>query len=469
MNAVRVAVWIALLAGMAAAAVKYVAVVEMEIDMNPGEAAKLEMSEVRLLTDELREKAVNNLPQGQYSVMTTETIMAQSGSVLSECFEENCIITLGSRIGADYIVRGKLGKFQSLFTLSAVIYDTENGFLVASAKAVRSERMTELLEKASAVCEEMYKKFASEHGSAEIYAITVTADPPEGGYVSRNPDQTYYAPETNVNLLAVPADGYAFTGWSGDTTATADLLTVTVNGDKTLTANFEYIQRKYILLTYIYPLGGGRIIRNPDKVSYAPGENVSVTAVAEDGYTFIGWTGAVTSRGNRVTSAINGDMTLTASFYRQSVTRPAQYAYETIEAKRKPMTGFSLGSGGLSDAEYVAQFGMVHSRPLGKRWSFNMEANFLAGKVSFDYDDYESIDYYGNNFPQTFLLQLSVFSFEAGAYEEFIFGDARPLFNAGFVAGAGIGFSEKKSRRYFYRYSGGYRYWTHLIGMRWLF
>jgi formylglycine-generating enzyme required for sulfatase activity len=144
----------------ATAGVKYVAVVETEIDMNPAEAAKLERSEVRLITDELRSTAVNALPQDRYSVMTTETVMAQSGPVLSECAEENCIITLGSKIGADYIVRGKLGKIGTLFTLSVSMFDTEDGFLVGTSKAIRSEKLVDLLEKAAGACADMYKKLA---------------------------------------------------------------------------------------------------------------------------------------------------------------------------------------------------------------------------------------------------------------------------------------------------------------------
>ncbi|MDR2694586.1 MAG: hypothetical protein LBB74_10295 [Chitinispirillales bacterium] len=152
---------IALFAGISVAGVKNVAVVEMEIDMEPYAKAKLKKSEVRLITDELRNTAVKNLPRGRYNVMTTETVMSQSGSVLAECAEENCVITLGSKIGADYIVRGKIGKIETLFTLSVSIFDTEDGFLVGSMDAVRSEKLIDLLEKSTAACTEMYKEFAN--------------------------------------------------------------------------------------------------------------------------------------------------------------------------------------------------------------------------------------------------------------------------------------------------------------------
>jgi uncharacterized protein (TIGR02145 family) len=244
-NAVKIAVWVALFAGITAAGVKYVAVVETEIDMESGVAAKLKKSDVRQITDEIREKAVNNLPQGQYSVMTSETVMAQSGSVLSECAEENCVITLGSKIGADYIVRGKISKFETLFTVSVVIYDTENGFLIASSKAVRSEKMTGLLEKVGVACEEMYKKFAGSQTTSpkpeppKTYTVTSNVNPSNGGAVSRSPNRVAYNAGERVTIMAAPSGGYRFTEWSGGVTGTVNPGEITVDGDLAFTANFQ--------------------------------------------------------------------------------------------------------------------------------------------------------------------------------------------------------------------------------------
>jgi hypothetical protein len=58
--------------------------------------------------------------------MTTETVQSMGDAVLAECFGENCVITLGSKIGADYIVRGTIGKFQKVFTLEVETYETDN-------------------------------------------------------------------------------------------------------------------------------------------------------------------------------------------------------------------------------------------------------------------------------------------------------------------------------------------------------
>jgi hypothetical protein len=162
---IKTAVWIALFAGMSVAGIKYVAVVESDIDEASGASEKISRADVRLVTAELRREAVKNLPPKRYVIMTAETVMAQGGAVLEECADENCVITLGSKIGADYIVRGTVSKLESLFTLQVEMYETDNGNLVASCDPVRSESIRELVEKAAVVCAEMSQTWLASHES----------------------------------------------------------------------------------------------------------------------------------------------------------------------------------------------------------------------------------------------------------------------------------------------------------------
>jgi len=249
------ALFAAMTAPGAFAQVKYVAVVETELDARSGATADLSAAEVALITTELRREAVKNLAQDKYSVMTSETVIAQGGAVLEECAGENCVITLGSKIGADYIVRGIISKFKMRLTLSIEMYETENGTLVASSDPVRSENAAELLEKAAVACAEMYKMFSTTRNAARkppvtpaapivpvvpvTYTVTAVANPVNGGAVSRNPDQTNYAPGTSVNLIATSANGYKFIGWTGVAgSGRKNRLTLIMDGDKSVTANF---------------------------------------------------------------------------------------------------------------------------------------------------------------------------------------------------------------------------------------
>jgi len=159
--------------------IKNVAVVETQIDEQSGAESKITRAEVREITNEIRREAVHNLPRSRFNVMTSETVLSMGDAVLEECAEENCIIALGSKIGADYIVRGIVGKFQENITMLIEIYETEYGMLVATAASIRSANLNELLEKTTAASTEMYKKFlensqpaAASQTAAPTYNVT---------------------------------------------------------------------------------------------------------------------------------------------------------------------------------------------------------------------------------------------------------------------------------------------------------
>ncbi|GBU20542.1 hypothetical protein R80B4_00420 [Fibrobacteres bacterium R8-0-B4] len=187
-------------AGTAAAQIRYVAVVETEVNAQSGAAAKLNRAEVQEITAVLRNEARNTLPSGKYKIMTAESVIAQGGAVLEECSEENCVITLGAKIGADYIVRGTLSKFGTKLTLSIVMYETEDGTLVASAR-VSADKAEELLEKTVTDCRAMYKTFLSEQAQESKQKAAAQPTPPlaQTAVVSppqpaQPPAQTYQQP-----------------------------------------------------------------------------------------------------------------------------------------------------------------------------------------------------------------------------------------------------------------------------------
>jgi uncharacterized repeat protein (TIGR02543 family) len=57
------------------------------------------------------------------------------------------------------------------------------------------------------------------------------------------PSGGVYASGTQVTLNAQPASGYAFTGWSGDVTGTANPAPVTMSANKTVEANFTSVNK----------------------------------------------------------------------------------------------------------------------------------------------------------------------------------------------------------------------------------
>jgi hypothetical protein len=145
--------------------IKNIAVVE--IDMRSGVSENMTRDEGMEITSVIRREAVNNLPISQYNVMTTETVMSMGAEILEDCVLENCVITLGAKIGADYIVRGVISKFQTMFSLTVELYETDYGNLIVSAEAVRSENLVELLEKSQKACIDMYQNFLRKSGSEQ--------------------------------------------------------------------------------------------------------------------------------------------------------------------------------------------------------------------------------------------------------------------------------------------------------------
>jgi len=185
----------AVTAPAAVAQTKYIAVVETEVDAQSGAAAILNKAEVREITAVLRNEARNILPPGKYKLMDSESIIAQGSAKLEECSEENCVVVLGNKIGADYIVRGTVSKFQTKITLSVLMYETEDGTLVASTR-VSSDKAEELLDKTVAACGGMYRTFLSEMGATAQKAPppTTTQQPSQvsfGTVTDRRDGKTY--------------------------------------------------------------------------------------------------------------------------------------------------------------------------------------------------------------------------------------------------------------------------------------
>ncbi|HRW07547.1 MAG TPA: DUF1349 domain-containing protein [Caldilineaceae bacterium] len=63
-----------------------------------------------------------------------------------------------------------------------------------------------------------------------------------GGTVRLNPDQIYFDNGDVVTLTAIPNRGWVFDGWSGDLTGGDVAKVLTMNSNKTVTANFRLLQ-----------------------------------------------------------------------------------------------------------------------------------------------------------------------------------------------------------------------------------
>jgi uncharacterized repeat protein (TIGR02543 family) len=140
------------------------------------------------------------------------------------------------------------------------------------------------------------------------YAVTVNIV--GGGTVTTNPNQPTHNSGSTVTLTATPDPGYAFTGWSGDLTGTTNPASLVMNGNKTVTATFTPIG----LFVTTRVRGNGEIIKSPDKPAYVINDVITVTAVADAGWAFSGWSGDLSGTANPSTLTVNSNKTITATF-----------------------------------------------------------------------------------------------------------------------------------------------------------
>jgi hypothetical protein len=73
------------------------------------------------------------------------------------------------------------------------------------------------------------------------YKLTVSVAPASSGAVTAEPSSAdgYYDPDTTVSLTATGNAPYGFSFWSGDLTGTTNPQNITMNGPKSVTANFR--------------------------------------------------------------------------------------------------------------------------------------------------------------------------------------------------------------------------------------
>ena len=135
-----------------------------------------------------------------------------------------------------------------------------------------------------------------------------------GGTVSLSPTGGNYNSGTVVSVTANPAIGYAFNGFSGDLSGTTNPGSLTVNGNKSVTAAF--VTAPCTLTTNTS--GMGSVTLSPSGGTYTCGTQIQVTGVPAQGYSFGNFSGALTGSTNPQTLTLNQNSTVTATFVQGS-------------------------------------------------------------------------------------------------------------------------------------------------------
>ncbi|MEM7336493.1 MAG: hypothetical protein AAF490_30720 [Chloroflexota bacterium] len=131
------------------------------------------------------------------------------------------------------------------------------------------------------------------------------------GSVSRSANGPYTYNQ-QVTVTATPDPDWLFSHWSGDVTSMDNPLSLTLNGDISVTAVFVEEPPQPVTLT-TNTSGDGTVTRSVD-APYVEGMDVTLTAVPDTGWQFSHWSGDVDSTDNPITLTLNADTEVTAVF-----------------------------------------------------------------------------------------------------------------------------------------------------------
>jgi uncharacterized repeat protein (TIGR02543 family) len=167
-------------------------------------------------------------------------------------------------------------------------------------------------------------RFVTATFSEVCYSLTTAANPVAGGTVGASPapncasDPLKYHAGTLVTLTAAANTGYAFTSWGGDASGSTSPVDVTMDANKSVTADFA--EACFTLTTQGNPAAGGTVGTSPapncpgDPARYATGTTVTLTATPNTGYVFTSWSGDASGTDNPVTVSMSANHSVTANF-----------------------------------------------------------------------------------------------------------------------------------------------------------
>ncbi len=149
------------------------------------------------------------------------------------------------------------------------------------------------------------------------YSLTISAG--IGGTTDPSPGTYSYNTGEKVTITAVSNENYRFAYWSGDASGANNPITVTMDSNKSIKANFI---RQYNLT--INTNEGGTTNPPPGTYSYDKGKKVTLTAIAYENYVFSNWSGAVSRTNNPTTITMNMNKSMTATF--RPINPPANFS-----------------------------------------------------------------------------------------------------------------------------------------------
>ncbi|MFW5902886.1 MAG: InlB B-repeat-containing protein, partial [archaeon] len=153
-----------------------------------------------------------------------------------------------------------------------------------------------------------------EEEAVDEYSLTMNTD----GSGSTDPSgTTTHEDGDEVTITQSPSDGWEFSHWSGEECdgSTSSTCTVTMDSDKSVTANFD--EKTYSISCSESPSSGGSTGGDCGS-TVTHGDSATITASSASGYDWDTWSGDITSSSESYTfSSVTSDKSVTANFAKE--------------------------------------------------------------------------------------------------------------------------------------------------------
>ena len=164
------------------------------------------------------------------------------------------------------------------------------------------------------------------------YSLSTAVSPSNTGSIGTNPSSNCiggeYAPGTVVALTANASAGYSFSGWSGNCSGSSPTCNLTMNANKSVTANFTANPVTYTLSVTNQSSGGGAVASTDGGINcggdcsqiYNSGASVTLVANPISGYSFAGWGGSCSGTSITCSITMTANKSVMANFTANQVT-----------------------------------------------------------------------------------------------------------------------------------------------------
>ena len=129
------------------------------------------------------------------------------------------------------------------------------------------------------------------------------------GTIDRDNVGVVYANGALVSMRARAGKGASFSGWTGDSITGLSQITLRMDSDKSIAANFTTTAG-----LQVFTSGAGVVSGQSSNGLYPVGGNASLTAVPDEGWSFAGWSGASTGTNPSTTVVMDEPKALYAKF-----------------------------------------------------------------------------------------------------------------------------------------------------------